>query len=59
MDDLDFGDIDMSDLAGVPELGMEPLGVNSMVGEDEDEDVDIDFGSLKADDNDEIDVDLG
>ena len=45
------------ELAGVPELGMEPLGVSGLNDEDED-DVDIDFGSLKSDDSDDIDVEL-
>ncbi len=58
MDDLDFADIDISELAGVAELGMEPLGVTSMISDDEDEEVGIDFGALKTDDSDEIDVDL-
>ena len=58
-DDLDFADIDNSDLAGVPELGMEPLGANASIGDEEDDDEMIDLDSLRGDDSDDIDVELG
>ncbi len=58
-DDLDFADIDNSDLSGVPELGMEPLGANASLDDEEDDDEMIDLDSLRGDDSDDIDVELG
>jgi DNA-directed RNA polymerase subunit beta' len=57
MDDLDFADIDMSELAGVAELGMEPLGAAGLA-DDEDDEGGIDFNALKADDSDDLNGDL-
>ena len=59
LDDLDFADMDNSDLSGVPELGMEPLGANASLGDEEDDDEMIDLDSLRGDDSDDIDVELG
>ncbi len=59
MSDLDFSDLDSNDLlAGVAELGMEPLGVNVNNNDDEDGEFDFDLESLNEDDNEEIDVGL-
>jgi DNA-directed RNA polymerase subunit beta' len=58
-DDLDFADIDTSDLSGVAELGMEPLGADVTLSDDEDDEDVIDLDSLRSDETDEIDVDLG
>ena len=57
LEDLDFADLDMSELTGVAELGMEPLEGGSG-DEEEDEDLELDFGSFEGDDSDEVDVDL-
>ncbi len=59
MGDLDFSDLDSNDLlAGVAELGMEPLGLNVNNGEEEDEDFDFDLESLDEDESEELDVEL-
>ena len=60
MDDLDFADLDISDMSGVTELGMDSLdGDLAGLDEEEDEDLELDFESFDDNDNDEIDVDLG
>jgi len=59
MGDLDFSDLDSNDLlAGVAELGMEPLGLNVNNGEEEDEDFDFDLESLDEDETEELDVEI-
>lgn len=59
MGDLDFSDLDSNDLlAGVAELGMEPLGLNVNGGEEEDEDFDFDLESLDEDETEELDVEI-
>ncbi len=59
MEDLDFADLDLSELSGVAELGMDGGDSdNSGGGEDEDEDMELDFGSFDNDDSDDIDVDM-
>ena len=59
MGDLDFSDLDSNELlAGVAELGMEPLGLNVNNGEEEDEDFDFDLESLDEDEGEELDVEL-
>ena len=57
MEDLDFADLDMSELAGVAELGMEPLEGGDG-DEEEEEDLELDFGSFEGDESDDVDVDL-
>ena len=57
IDDLDFGELDISELSGVKELGMEPLTAPSS-DDDDDEDEQLDFESLQSDDNEEINVDM-
>ncbi|MCC6453492.1 MAG: DNA-directed RNA polymerase subunit beta' [Caldilineaceae bacterium] len=60
MDDLDFADLDISDMSGVAELGMDSLdGDATGLDDDEDEDLELDFESFDDSDNDEIDVDMG
>jgi DNA-directed RNA polymerase subunit beta' len=58
LDDLDFGELDMSELTGVKELGMEPLVAPASDDEDEDEDIGFDIESLDGSDSEEIDVDM-
>ena len=58
MDDLDFADIDLSELSGVAELGMEPLGAGAGYNDDDEDEMDIDLGSLKADDSDDVDIEM-
>lgn len=59
MSDLDFSDLDSNDLlAGVAELGMEPLGVNVNSNDDEDDDFDFDLESLNDEESEEIDVEI-
>ena len=58
MDDLDLTDIDMGELSGVAELGMEPLGTVSMMDDDEEDDQSIDIGTYNSDDSDDIDNSL-
>jgi DNA-directed RNA polymerase subunit beta' len=60
MDDLDFADLDISDMSGVAELGMDAAdGEATNLDDDEDEDLELDFESFDDSDNDEIDVDMG
>ncbi len=57
--DLDFGDLDSNELlAGVAELGMEPLGVNVNASDDDDDEFDFDLESLDVDEGEEIDVEM-
>jgi DNA-directed RNA polymerase subunit beta' len=59
MDDLDFADLDISDMSGVAELGMDGAdGDVSGIDDEDDEDLELDFESFDDSDNDEIDVDL-
>jgi DNA-directed RNA polymerase subunit beta' len=59
MDDLDFADLDISDMSGVAELGMDSLdGEVTSIDDEEDEDLELDFESFDDSDNDELDVDL-
>jgi DNA-directed RNA polymerase subunit beta' len=58
MEDLDFADLDLGELAGVTELGMEPLTAQAGLDEEEDEEMDIDFGSFEGEESEDIDVDL-
>ncbi len=57
MEDLDFADLDMSELSGVAELGMDEADGETAAGDD-DEDMELDFGSFDNDDSEDIDVDL-
>jgi DNA-directed RNA polymerase subunit beta' len=57
LDDLDF-DMDISELTGVKELGLEPLSAPASDGDDDDDDAGFDIESLENDDNEEIDVDM-
>jgi DNA-directed RNA polymerase subunit beta' len=60
MDDLDFADLDISDMAGVAELGMDSTdGEVAGLDDEEDEDLELDFESFDDSENDEIDVDMG
>lgn len=60
MIDLDDTDLDMADLASLAEMGIGPLGgMLASFATDDDDDIDIDFDSLKDDDTEELDVDLG
>ncbi|MEZ4870318.1 MAG: DNA-directed RNA polymerase subunit beta' [Caldilineaceae bacterium] len=57
--DLDFSDLDSNDLlAGVAELGMEPLGVSVNASDDEDDEFDFDLESLDEEEEEEVDVEL-
>jgi DNA-directed RNA polymerase subunit beta' len=60
MEDLDFADLELGEMAGVLELGMEPMSVMaSGDGDDEeDEEMELDFGSLDGDESEDIDVDM-
>jgi DNA-directed RNA polymerase subunit beta' len=59
MDDLDFADLDISDMSGVTELGMDSLdGDSGGLDDEEEEDLELDFESFDDSENDEIDVDL-
>jgi DNA-directed RNA polymerase subunit beta' len=59
MDDLDFADLDISDMAGVAELGMDGLdGDLGGLDDEDDEDLELDFESFDDSDTDELDVDL-
>jgi DNA-directed RNA polymerase subunit beta' len=59
MEDLDFADLDLGELSGPAELGMEALTDGGSGGdEDEDEDLEIDFGAFEGDESEDIDVDL-
>jgi len=59
MGDLDFGDLDSNELlAGVAELGMEPLGVNVSSSDSDDDEFDFDLESLEDKDEEEIDVEV-
>ena len=56
-DDLELDDIDTSDLSGVAELGMEPLGVGASLSDDDDDNEIIDLASLRNDDSDDMEGD--
>ncbi|MBV7330073.1 DNA-directed RNA polymerase subunit beta' [Chloroflexi bacterium TSY] len=59
MEDLDFADIDLSELSGVAELGMEPLGTNVTTSSDDDDndEIELNFQMFEEDDaSEEIDV---
>lgn len=59
MGDLDFGDLDSNELlAGVAELGMEPLGVNVSASDSDDDEFDFNLESLEDKDEEEIDVEV-
>ncbi len=65
MSDLDFADLDMSELSGLVEMGNSPLGMMNAVlagagQDDEEDDLDLDFDSLgdDGDDSDHLDVDM-
>lgn len=59
MSDLDFSDLDSNDLlAGVAELGMEPLGVNVNTSDDDDGEFDFDLESIDEEGSEEIDVEV-
>jgi DNA-directed RNA polymerase subunit beta' len=59
MDDLDFADLDISDMSGVTELGMDSTDGELTSGdEDEDEDLELDFESFDDNESDDLDVDL-
>lgn len=56
MSDIDFGEMDLADITGVAELGMEPLGASaSNMNDDDDEDeIELNFETLEEDsDNDD------
>ena len=57
LDDLDF-DMDISELTGVKELGLEPLSAPSSDDDEDEDDIGFDIESLQNDDNEEIDVDM-
>lgn len=61
MDDLDFADLDISDMSGVAELGMPNSGGNSSGNnnDDDDEEMEVDFESFDENESDDIDVDMG
>ncbi len=61
MIDLDDTDLDVSDLASLAEMGFGPLGMMGRFGADEegDDDLDIDFDKFSAEDNEELDIDMG
>ena len=51
----------MTDLAGLAEMGIGPLGMLGNFGggmDDDDEDIDLDFDNLKDEDAEELDVDM-
>ena len=59
MGDLDFGDLDSNELlAGVAELGMEPLGVNVSASDDDEDEFDFDLESLDDNDEEEEEIDM-
>jgi DNA-directed RNA polymerase subunit beta' len=59
MGDLDFGDLDSNELlAGVAELGMEPLGVNVSNADDEEDEFDFDLESLDDDEDEAEEIDM-
>ena len=57
LDDLDF-DMDISELTGVKELGLEPLSAPASDGDEEDEEAGFDIESFENDESEEIDVDM-
>ena len=58
MDELDIAELDISDMGGVMELGVDGGDGESSRLDDDDEDLELDFESFDEDDSNDIDVDM-